>query len=172
MSIFPNLLRSLFLTSIFSFLTPVLLIGTILASLVLLGYVPGLEVFGQMGVTQVAQFLKVLGSTSALQGLITIGLACSVVGVLFDAYTFYRYQNLRDESVVVDYQKDSPLKDSRQDTKKGHGRPYPSRQTRSETAITSNQFGTKYLDPSGTQSPDQSRNPSSRDDHSKFQRTV
>jgi hypothetical protein len=98
MSTLPNLLRSLLLTSIFSFLAPVLLIGTILASLALLGYVPGLEVFGKAGVGQVAQFLKVFGSTSALRGLVTIGIACSVVGVLFDAYTFYRYQNLRDQS--------------------------------------------------------------------------
>jgi hypothetical protein len=98
MSILPNLLRSLFLTSIFSFLAPVFLIGTILASLVLLGYVPGLEVFGKVGVAQVAQFLKVFGSTSALRGLVTIGVVCSLVGVLFDAYnTFYRHQNLRDE---------------------------------------------------------------------------
>ncbi|NJR37993.1 MAG: hypothetical protein HC781_03000 [Leptolyngbyaceae cyanobacterium CSU_1_4] len=96
MSILPNLLRSLLLTSIFSFLAPVLLIGTILASLALLGYVPGLEVFGKAGLEQVAQFLKVFGSTSALRGLVTIGIACSVVGALFDAYTFYRYQNLRD----------------------------------------------------------------------------
>jgi hypothetical protein len=98
MSILPNLLRSLLLTSIFSFLAPVLLIGTILASLALLGYVPGLEVFGKAGVEQVAQFLKVFGSTSALRGLVTIGIVCSGVGVLFDAYTFYRYQNqnLRD----------------------------------------------------------------------------
>jgi hypothetical protein len=96
MSILPNLLRSLLLTSIFSFLAPVLLIGTILASLALLGYVPGLEIFGKAGVEQVAQFLKVFGSTSALRGLVTIGIACSVVGILFDAYTFYRYQNLRN----------------------------------------------------------------------------
>jgi len=62
----------------------------------MLGYVPGLEVFGRAGVEQVAQFLKVFGSTSALRGLVTIGAACSVVGILFDTYTFYRYQNLRD----------------------------------------------------------------------------
>jgi hypothetical protein len=98
MSTLPNLLRSLILTSIFSFLAPVLLIGTILASLALLGYVPGLEIFGKAGVAQVAQFLKVFGSTSALRGLVTIGLVCSAVGMLFDAYTFYRYQNLRDQS--------------------------------------------------------------------------
>jgi type III secretory pathway component EscU len=96
MSILPNLLRSLLLTSIFSFLAPVFLIGTILASLVLLGYVPGLEVFGKIGVEQVAQFLKVFGSASALRGLVIIGVVCSLVGVLFDAYTFYRYQNLRE----------------------------------------------------------------------------
>jgi hypothetical protein len=96
MSILPNFLRSLILASIFSFLAPVLLIGTILASLVLLGYVPGLEVFAKVGVEQIAAFLKVFGSTSALRGVITIGIACSLVGVLFDAYTLYRYQNLQD----------------------------------------------------------------------------
>jgi hypothetical protein len=96
MSILPNFLRSLILASIFSFLAPVLLIGTILASLALLGYIPGLEAIAQVGIGQVAEFLKVFGSANALRGLLTIGIACSLVGVMFDAYTLYRYQNLQD----------------------------------------------------------------------------
>jgi hypothetical protein len=96
MSILPNFLRSLILACIFSFLAPVLLIGTILASLALLGYVPGLAGVARVGVEQVAEFLKVFGSTNALRGLLTIGIACSLVGVMFDAYTIYCYQNLQD----------------------------------------------------------------------------
>jgi hypothetical protein len=97
MSTLPNLLRSLLLTSIFSFLAPVLLIGTILASLVILGYAPGLDDFSKLATTQLGAFLKVFGSGSALRGLGVIGTVCVIVGVLFDTYTFYRYQNLRGD---------------------------------------------------------------------------
>ncbi|GAB4386461.1 MAG: hypothetical protein Kow00121_53110 [Elainellaceae cyanobacterium] len=96
MSILPNLLRSLLLTSIFSFLTPILCIGMILATLIMLGCIPRLEIIGQAGVEQVFHFLAVFGSGSAIQGLLTICTTGSIVGILFDAYTFYRYQNLRD----------------------------------------------------------------------------
>ncbi|MCU0566685.1 MAG: hypothetical protein MUF49_08825 [Oculatellaceae cyanobacterium Prado106] len=96
MSLLPSLLRSLFLTGIFSFLAPVLFIGIILASLVLLSYVPGLELLGKVGLEQVAHFLKVFGSDSALRGLIIIGLVCGGVGILFDTYAFYRYQQLKE----------------------------------------------------------------------------
>lgn len=96
MSTLPNLLRSLLLTSIFSFIVPVFLVGSVLAFLVGLGYIPFLEAVSQVGVVQISHFLAVFGNGSALQGLIVIGLVCSLVGVLFDTYTFYRYQNLRD----------------------------------------------------------------------------
>jgi hypothetical protein len=96
MSILPNLLRSLLLTGIFSFLVPVALIGIILATLLAIGYVPHLEIVGKAGVSQVFYFLSTFGSGSVLRGIVTIATTGSVVGILFDAYTFYRYQSLRD----------------------------------------------------------------------------
>ncbi|MBF1999537.1 MAG: hypothetical protein IGS50_02305 [Synechococcales cyanobacterium C42_A2020_086] len=96
MSTLPNLLRSLLLTCIFSFLAPVFLVGLLLASFVLIRYLPPLEAIGTGGVEQLSHFLQIFGSGSTLQGLTVIGLVCSVVGVLFDTYTFYRLQNLRD----------------------------------------------------------------------------
>jgi hypothetical protein len=96
MSTLPNLLRSLILTSIFSFLAPVLLIGTMLASLTLIELVPKLEPLGRVGVEQIAHFLAVFGSGSAVRGLLIIGIVVSLVGVLFDTYTFYRLHNYRD----------------------------------------------------------------------------
>jgi hypothetical protein len=95
MSILPNLLRSLLLTGIFSFLTPVVFIGIIVATLSVMGYVPRLEVAGTVGVEQVTHFLAVFGSGSVLRGVVTISTTVSLVGMLFDAYTFYRYQNFR-----------------------------------------------------------------------------
>ncbi|MBE9181816.1 hypothetical protein IQ268_24930 [Oculatella sp. LEGE 06141] len=96
MSTLPNVLLSLLLTSIFSFLAPVSLIGALLAVLFLIGYLPGLDAVAQVGVEQVSQFLSIFGTGSSLHGTLTIGLVCSLVGVLFDMFTFYRYQNLRD----------------------------------------------------------------------------
>lgn len=96
MSILSNLLRSLLLTAIFSFATPILLIGALWGGLSLAGAVPGLAIVGQVGGTQVQQFLSVFGSGSTLHGLLVIGIVCSLVGVMFDTFTFYRQQNLRD----------------------------------------------------------------------------
>ncbi|HEY9660097.1 MAG TPA: hypothetical protein V6C65_16690 [Allocoleopsis sp.] len=97
MSILPNLLRSLILTAIFSFLLPIVFIGTIFVTLILLGYVPKLEIIGSAGVEQVTNFLTIFGSGSAIQGVLTIAIVASLVGVLFDMSTFYRHQNFRDE---------------------------------------------------------------------------
>lgn len=96
MSILPNLLRSLVLTGLFSFLTPVAFIGIILATLLSIGYIPHLDIVGKAGVAQVFHFLSIFGSGSIIQGILTIATTASLVGVLFDAYTFYRYQNFRD----------------------------------------------------------------------------
>lgn len=96
MSTLPNFLRSLLLTSIFSFLAPILLIGAILVGLTALSYVPYLEAIAPAGVEQVSRFLAVFGSGSSPRGVLLIGTVCSLVGMLFDTYAFYRYQNLRD----------------------------------------------------------------------------
>lgn len=96
MTIFPNFLRSLVLTISLSFVAPIVLMTALLAVISVISFVPGLEAVGQTGTTQLLQFLAVFGSGSPLQGATTIGFTCSLVGALFDAYTFYRYQSLSD----------------------------------------------------------------------------
>jgi hypothetical protein len=95
MSILSNLLRSLLLTGIFSFLTPVVFIGFIVVALFLLGHIPRLEIVGIEGVEQILRFLAVFGSGSSVRGVIVISSASALVGVLFDAYALYRYQSFR-----------------------------------------------------------------------------
>jgi hypothetical protein len=87
-----NLLRSLLLTSFFSFAAPTLLLGGLLTSLFLLCYVPTLEEIGQFGIEQILDFLATFGSGQPFEGLLVISLTCSLVGALFDAYVFYQQQ--------------------------------------------------------------------------------
>ena len=94
MSILPNFLRSLLLTSVFSFVAPIVLFGGALVSLSLIRYIPGLE--GKSIAEQILQFLATFGSGNSLRGLVVISLTCSLVGALFDTYAFYRYKSLRD----------------------------------------------------------------------------
>ncbi|MBD3880808.1 hypothetical protein IFO70_03465 [Phormidium tenue FACHB-886] len=91
-----HLLRSLLITSIFSFLAPILLISSLSLGLVILKHIPPMEAISQVGSDQLCNFLLIFGSGSSLRGLITLSLVSSLVSVLFDAYTFYRYQMLRD----------------------------------------------------------------------------
>ncbi|MCT7964727.1 hypothetical protein NG799_00100 [Laspinema sp. D1] len=95
MNRFPHFLRSLLLTSLLSFAVPTLTLagGFVMASAI--AHLPGLTNLGQSAVKQLLQFLSTFGSGHPLQGAIVIGLTCSVVGVLFDAYALSRYQNLR-----------------------------------------------------------------------------
>lgn len=97
MNILSNLLRSLLLTSLLSFSAPLVLVGGMLVIFSLIGYVPFLETLGQVSVAQILKFLSTFGSGHPFQGLVVIGFACGLVGALFDAYTFYRYQNLRGQ---------------------------------------------------------------------------
>ncbi len=96
MSTLPNLLRSLLLTSIFCFLAPVLLLSILLAGSAVIGHIPHLQAIGNGSLEQIAHFLQVFGSGSVWWGITVIGLVGSLVGILFDTYTFYRFQNLRN----------------------------------------------------------------------------
>lgn len=96
MSTLPSFLRSILITGIFSFMTPSLFIVGVLLCLSLVGYISPLNPISQFGLRQITHFLAVFGSGSSLNGLLVIGLVCSLVGVLFDTYTFYRHQNLRN----------------------------------------------------------------------------
>lgn len=93
---FPSVyLRSLFLTSLVSFLTPLLIVGSTIAGLMLIGLVPGLDGFSQRSSGVVLIFLQTFGSGKALEGSLVIGGACGVVGGLFDTYIFYHHSSFR-----------------------------------------------------------------------------
>jgi hypothetical protein len=95
MTTLPSLFRSLLLTSIFSFLGPVLLLVLLLLGALGISYLPALEAFGTGSLEQITHFLQTFGSGSGWRGVIVIGLVGSLVGVLFDTYTFYQSQHLR-----------------------------------------------------------------------------
>jgi len=97
MSILPSFLRSVLLTVVLSFVAPMLLLGGVIASFSLMGYIHGLEATARSITGQIWQFLATFGSGNPFQGLVVIGLTCSLVGALFDTYAFYRYQSLRGE---------------------------------------------------------------------------
>ena len=91
----PNFLRSLLLTALLSFATPILFVGGVLAALSVVSYVPGFALVSQTGETQILTFLATFGSGCPIQGIVTIGLTCSFAGSLFDGFNSYRYQKLR-----------------------------------------------------------------------------
>lgn len=83
-----NYLRSLFLAALLSFLAPIALIGSAIALLLSIGYIPGLTQLGQVAANQLLSFLETFGNGSAWEGTIVIGCACGLVGALFDTYIF------------------------------------------------------------------------------------
>lgn len=92
-----NLLRSLLLTTLLSFATPILAIGTILTTALVISYVPGLTSIGRVGASQIWEFLTIFGSGCPLQGILAIGFSWGMVGGLFELYNFYIYQDLRSD---------------------------------------------------------------------------
>lgn len=86
MSILPDFLRSLLLTSILSFVTPIVLIGVGWTSLALISYLPSLQTIGQSGIAQIWDFLATFGDGHPWQGCLVIGVTCSLVGAMFDTY--------------------------------------------------------------------------------------
>lgn len=95
MTIFTNFLRSLLLTVIFSFVTPLFLFGGVFVVVFLIGYIPALQYVTEASATHILQFLTIFGSGNPLHGLFVISLTCSFVGALFDTYAYYRCQILR-----------------------------------------------------------------------------
>ncbi|MCP2731401.1 hypothetical protein [Limnofasciculus baicalensis] len=93
MSILPTLLRSLFLTILISFIVPIVFIAGVLGFVCVIGYIPGLETIGKIGLANLWQFLAIFGGGSPIEGAIIIGLTCSFAGALFDTYNFYSYQH-------------------------------------------------------------------------------
>ena len=90
-----NLLRSLILTALLTFISPILLLTGLLATLSIFSYLPGLASFGQVGASQILAFLATFGSGYPLQGMLIIGFTCGSVGSLFDLFNFCLYQSVR-----------------------------------------------------------------------------
>ncbi len=92
-----NLFRSLFLSVLLSFVTPVLFLGGILGTLLTVSYIPGVALLGQLGQELILSFLSTFGEGYPLQGVLTIGITCAMVGGLFDVFNFYLYQDVRSQ---------------------------------------------------------------------------
>lgn len=97
MSILPNYLRSLVLTILLCFVAPIVVVTALFAAVGVVYYVPGLESLGQIGTKELLKFLAVFGNGCPVEGVMTIGSTCSLVGALFDTYAFYRYQTLNNQ---------------------------------------------------------------------------
>ncbi len=91
MSILPNFLRSLLLTSLLSFVAPLLLIGAALTGFSLISLVPSLQGLGHSGEDLILQFLATFGSGCPLQGFLVIGMTFGLVGALFDTYASFQH---------------------------------------------------------------------------------
>lgn len=83
-------LRSLLLTGSVSFAVPILLIGLVALVSLLLEQIPFLQQIGDFSASNVLQFLQVFGNGSALEGILVIGVASSIVGALFDLFASNR----------------------------------------------------------------------------------
>lgn len=94
-SLTSSYVRSLLLTLIVSFLAPVLLLGSALAFILMLGFCPLFSGTSQTLSALFLSFLATFGTGNAWEGILVIGCACAVVGGLFDTYTFYRNDSLR-----------------------------------------------------------------------------
>lgn len=92
-----NLFLSLFLTALISFAAPVLLIGTVLGLLILTSYVPGFLLVSEQGMLHILNFLAVFGDGKPVQGVLTLGITVSIVGILLDILNFYHYQSLQNK---------------------------------------------------------------------------
>ncbi len=98
MSLITSFFRSLLLTVVFSFVAPMAVVGALLATLSLIGYIPGLQFFTSAIANPILQILAIFGSGNSLHGLFVIASTCSFVGVLFDTYVHYRYLILHLDS--------------------------------------------------------------------------
>ena len=94
-----NIFISLSLAAFMSFAVPVILIGGAMALFGIIGYVPGFWELSNQITSGIWQFLAVFGSGRPLQGIVTLGITVSIVGVLLDLLNFYRYQSVRDRDI-------------------------------------------------------------------------
>lgn len=109
MNIWFSLLISLFLTTLVSFATPLIIAGLILTVLAVASHLPEIAVFGEACYTQVWNFLSTFGDGSGIEGIMTIALVFGIVGFLFESLNFYRYQILISQPAVKTIQQHSKL---------------------------------------------------------------
>jgi hypothetical protein len=98
MHILPNWFRSLLLTVLLSFMAPIVLLGGLLAFLLVVSYIPGINLVGHLGTTALCKFLAVFGTGYPLHGIVTIGLTFSLVGGLLDLFNLYKYESYSHNS--------------------------------------------------------------------------
>jgi hypothetical protein len=91
MSIVPPFLLSLLVTSLLSFLLPLAVLATVRMSLLLVSSIPLLAQLGNSGNRALVEFLATFGSGNPVEGVLAIGLTCSLVGSLFDVFVSGRY---------------------------------------------------------------------------------
>jgi hypothetical protein len=89
-----NFVLFLVLTIFFSFATPIIFVGGLMAGLAMLHMIPGFETLAQICIDSILQFLAAFGNGYPISGVLTIGLACGFVGGLFKVGTGYRYRHL------------------------------------------------------------------------------
>jgi hypothetical protein len=93
-----NLLRSLVLSTLLSFIAPLLLVGGILTTLYATSFVPGIAHLSHTVASQILTFLAVFGSGYPVQGILIICFAFALVGSLFDLFNFlYVYQGTKGQ---------------------------------------------------------------------------
>jgi fructose-specific phosphotransferase system IIC component len=85
-------LFSLTLTAIVSFLVPLLLIGALVLGLSGLQTLTLLTPVTQPVLQQLLHFLTTLGSGNPWHGVLIVGVASSMVGVLFDTFASSRFE--------------------------------------------------------------------------------
>lgn len=87
-------LRSLLITAIVTFVLPLMLLGVMQVILLFLRILfPELPAF-QQAVDYLRSFLVIFGNGNPWRGGLLVGVISSLVGMLFDTYTFYRYQGI------------------------------------------------------------------------------
>ncbi|MGF1567433.1 MAG: hypothetical protein ACFCVD_05090 [Nodosilinea sp.] len=87
-------LQTLTVTALVAFLIPlVLVVGLWLGLSVAQRWLP-LAAISQQGLGRLVEVLTTLGGGNPWQGGLALGIAFSLVGILFDLYTFYRHQGL------------------------------------------------------------------------------
>ena len=69
-----------------------LLVSGSLASTWLLACIPGFGPVGQIPTSMLLDFLDTFGGGCAMQGMLTICLACGFVGALYDTYAFFTFR--------------------------------------------------------------------------------